>query len=79
MIKVDIDMPKMCCYCPMFEIDAPNGRYFAWMGEPTCGKCKVLPIKDLSGRVLDYQTVSTREEIEAERRSEFCPLQECGK
>lgn len=32
MIKVDIDMPKMCCDCPMFEIHAPNGRYFALGG-----------------------------------------------
>ena len=70
MIKVDIDMPKMCCDCPMEDILLGWERRLA----ESVNFCR---IKDLSGRVLNYQTVSTREEIEAERRSDFCPLQEC--
>lgn len=78
--KLEIDMPKMCCDCPCFEIQTfYSGRYMAYMGVPCPGKCRALPIKTLDGRVIDYQQVSTNEEIENKRRSKFCPLKECGK
>lgn len=78
-IKLEIDMPEMCYKCPCFEIAplAGHNSYMSYMGIPFSGKCKALPIKTLDGRVIDYQHVSTREEIESESRSKFCPLQEC--
>ena len=77
-VKIEMDMPKICAHCPMFE-KGPGAYYVSFMGEPLLGKCKALPIKDLRGTVISYQVVSTRQEIEAERRSEFCPLKEVEK
>ena len=78
-VKIEIEAPEMCCDCPLFEMETHDGRYFAWMGAPLGGKCKVLPIKDFNGNVVDYQNVSTREEIEEHRRSKHCPLKEVEK
>ena len=76
-IKLDIDMPKMCCDCPCFEPNVIDGKYRAWMGVPLGGHCKALPIKNLDGTIVDWQPVSKREEIEKEVRNEHCPLKEC--
>ena len=47
------------------------------MGLPFNGQCKVLPIKDLDGKVISYQTVGTINEITNKERSKHCPLRKC--
>ena len=47
------------------------------MGFPIGGKCKALPIKDLNGKTISYQTVGTIKEIENKERSKHCPLRKC--
>ena len=47
------------------------------MGLPLNGKCKALPIKDLDGDIISYQTVGTANEIICKERSKHCPLKEC--
>ena len=77
-VKININMPKQCSECPCFEMPCNSDRnYIAWMGVPLCGTCKLLPIKDLDGNTIKWQTVSTREEIEKGVRSKHCPLKEC--
>lgn len=77
--KIEFDLPQMCCDCPMFEKAPTTENVFYFQGAPLNGKCRVLPIKNYEGRVIDYQNVSTREEIEANSRSRFCPLKEAEK
>lgn len=78
-VKIEMDMPEICSDCPMFEKTPSTENVFYFMGEPLNGKCKALPIKDYGGRVVNYQTVSTRSEIESHCRSRFCPLKEYEK
>ena len=47
------------------------------MGLPLDGQCKTLQIKDLDGKIISYQTVSTINEITNKERSKHCPLKEC--
>lgn len=76
-VKIEnMDMPKICSDCPMFE-KQPFGDVVYFLGTPLDGKCKALPIKDYDGNIVDYQTVSKRSEIENKSRSKFCPLKEC--
>ena len=75
-VKIEMDMPKVCVNCPLYK--KPDGeRIIYFMGFPIGGKCKALPIKDLNGKTISYQTVGTIKEIEHKERSKHCPLKEC--
>lgn len=77
MIQLDIPMPKTCSECPCFEISVnERGSYTCWKGVPLGGVCKALPIKDMDGNIIDWQKVSSRQEIEEGVRSKHCPLKE---
>lgn len=61
-VKIDMEMPEVCTNCPLFK--KPEGQNVAlFMGLPFNGQCKVLPIKDLDGKTISYQTVGTTNEI----------------
>lgn len=77
-VQIDMDMPKICADCPMF-VKPTAEKIVYFQGQVLDGKCKVLPVRDYSGRVVAYQTVSTIDEIKGERRSCFCPLKEVKK
>ena len=69
-------MPEVCAKCPFFK--KPEGQDVAlFMGLQFNGQCKVLPIKDLDGKTISYQTVGTTNEIANKKRSKHCPLKEC--
>ena len=75
-VKIDMEMPEVCAKCPLFK--KPEGQSVAlFMGLPFNGQCKVLPIKDLDGKTISYQTVSTINEITNKERSKHCPLIKC--
>lgn len=75
MIQINLDMPKMCHECPCFEKDIKGeGYYTCWQGVPLGGTCRALPIMDCGGRIVEYQRVSTMNEINEGKRSPFCPL-----
>ena len=75
-VKIDMEMPEVCAKCPLFK--KPDGKDVAlFMGLPFNGQCKVLPIKDLDGKIISYQTVSTINEITNKKRNKHCPLKEC--
>ena len=75
-VKIDMEMPEVCAKCPLFK--KPEGQNVALiMGLPFNGQCKVLPIKDLDGNIISYQTVSTINEITNKKRNKHCPLKEC--
>lgn len=75
-VKIDMDMPEVCAKCPLFK--KPDGQDLVFfMGLPLDGQCKTLPIKDLDGKIISYQTVSTINEITNKERSKHCPLKEC--
>lgn len=61
-VKIDMDMPKGCQECPLCE-----------MISASYGKCKVLPIRDLDGDIIDMQRVVFLIEKE---RSVHCPMKE---
>jgi len=71
-IKIDIEMPKSCLSCPLFihgEGNEMNGVL-----ESTC---RILPIRDLDGKVICYQKVfKTKEDFMAKKRNKHCPLKE---
>jgi len=74
MIKIDMEMPKVCHRCPLY-IEGESG--ILMYGVRLGGKCKVLPIKDMEGHTVDYQTViRTGSDVEREVRYPKCPLQE---
>ena len=75
-VKIDMDMPKVCANCPLYK-EPEDKEIIYFMGFPIGGKCKALPIKDLNGKTISYQTVGTIKEIEHEERSKHCPLKEC--
>ena len=75
-VKIDMEMPEVCAKCPFFEKLKDQGVAF-FMGLPLNGKCKALPIKDLDGDIISYQTVGTANEIICKERSKHCPLEEC--
>lgn len=62
-VRIEIDMPKSCRECPLCEIISE-----------CLGKCKVLPIRDLDGDIIDRQRVVFYIEKE---RSSHCPMKEC--
>lgn len=74
MIKLNMDMPKVCHKCP-FYIEGDSG--ILMYGVRLGGKCKVLPIKDMEGRTVDYQMV-LRNGADAQRGARYpkCPLKE---
>ena len=72
-VKIDMEMPEVCAKCPFFE----KLKDLFLMGLPLNGKCKALPIKDLDGDIISYQTVGTANEIICKERSKHCPLKEC--
>lgn len=75
-VKIDMEMPEVCAKCPLFK--KPEGQNVAlFMGLPFSGQCKVLPIKDLDGKTISYQTVGTTNEIANKKRSNHCPLRKC--
>lgn len=75
-VKIDMEMPEVCARCPLFK--KPDGQDVTFlMGLPLNGKCKALPIKDLDGDIISYQTVGTANEIICKERSKHCPLKEC--
>ena len=75
-VKIDMEMPEVCAKCPLFK--KPECQNVAlFMGLPFNGQCKVLPIKDLDGKIISYQTVSTINEITNKERSKHCPLRKC--
>ena len=75
-VKIDMDMPEVCAKCPLFK--KPDGKDVSFfMGLPLDGQCKALPIKDLDGKIISYQTVSTINEITNKERSKHCPLRKC--
>ena len=69
-------MPEECAKRQIFEKLKDQGVAF-FMGLPLNGKCKALPIKDLDGDIISYQTVGTANEITNKERSKHCPLKEC--
>ena len=75
-IKIDMEMPEVCAKCPLFKKSEDQDVVFL-MGLPLNGKCKALPIKDLDGDIISYQTVGTANEIICKERSKHCPLKEC--
>ena len=75
-VKIDMDMPEVCAKCPLFKKSEDQDVVFL-MGFPLDGQCKALPIKDLDGDIISYQTVSTANEIAHKERSKHCPLKEC--
>ena len=75
-IKIDMEMPEVCAKCPLFKKSEDQDVVFL-MGFPLDGQCKVLPIKDLDGKTISYQTVSTINEITNKERSKHCPLIKC--
>lgn len=75
-VKIDMEIPEVCAKCPLFK--KPEGQNVAlFMGLPFNGQCKVLPIKDLDGKTISYQTVGTTNEIVNKKRSNHCPLRKC--
>lgn len=75
-VKIDMEMPEVCAKCPLFK--KPEGQNVAlFMGLPFNGQCKALPIRDLDGKIISYQTVSTINEITNKERSKHCPLRKC--
>ena len=75
-VKIDMEMPEVCAKCPRFKKSEDQDVVFL-MGFPLDGQCKVLPIKDLDGKTISYQTVSTINEITNKERSKHCPLRRC--
>ena len=75
-VKIDIDMPKVCANCPLYK-EPEDKEIIYFMGFPIGGQCKVLSIKDLDGKIISYQTVSTINEIKNRERSKHCPLRKC--
>ena len=75
-VKIDMEMPEVCAKCPFFEKLKDQGVAF-FMGLPLDGQCKALPIKDLDGKIISYQTVSTINEITNKERSKQSPLRKC--
>lgn len=75
-VKIDMDMPEVCAKCPLFKKSEDQDVVFL-MGLPLGGQCKALPIKDLDGKIISYQTVSTINEITNKERSKHCPLRQC--
>ena len=74
MIKLNIEMPKVCHKCP-FYIEGDSN--FLLYGVRLDGKCKALPVKDLEGRAVNYQTViRTGSDVTRGARYPKCPLQE---
>ena len=69
-------MPEVCAKCAFLEKLKDQGVAF-FMGLPINGKCKALPIKDLDGDIISYQTVGTINEITNKERSKHCPLIKC--
>ena len=75
-VKIDMEMPEVCAKCPLFK--KPDAKDVVFLiGLPLDGQCKILPIKDLDGKIISYQTVSTINEITNKERSKHCPLKEC--
>lgn len=74
-VKIDMDMPKVCHRCP-FYIEGDSG--ILMYGVRLEGKCKALPVKDMEGHTVSYQTV-IRSGSEAARGARYpkCPLKEC--
>ena len=62
-VRIEMDMPKYCRKCPLCERVSDYH-----------GLCKVLPIKDLDGDIVDNQRVWFRK---SNGKSEYCPLKEC--
>lgn len=75
-VKIDMEMPEVCAKCPLFKKSGDQDVVFL-MGLPLDGQCKVLPIKDLDGKTISYQTVSTINEITNKERNKHCPLIKC--
>ena len=75
-VKIDMDMPKVCANCPLYK-NPEDKEIIYFMGFPIGGKCKALPIKDLNGKTISYQTVGTIKEITNKERSKHCPLRRC--
>ena len=75
-VKIDMEMPEVCAKCPLFKKSEDRDVVFL-MGLPLDGQCKALPIKDLDGKIISYQTVSTINEITNKERSKHCPLRKC--
>jgi len=74
MIKLNMDMPGVCQRCP-FYIEGDSS--FLMYGIRLGGKCRVLPIKDMEGRTVNYQTViRTGSDVTRGARYSKCPLQE---
>ena len=61
----------ICAKCPLFKKSEDQDVVFL-MGFPLDGQCKALPIKDLDGKIISYQTVSTINEITNKERSKHC-------
>ena len=75
-VKIDMEMPEVCAKCPLFKKSEDQDVVFL-MGLPLNEQCKTLPIKDLDGKIISYQTVSTINEITNKERSKHCPLRKC--
>ena len=75
-VKIEMEMPKSCLDC-VFYINGNSN--FLLYGVRIGGKCKRLPIKDMDGEVIDYQTIckdgAQAQEL-LEGRNKRCPLQE---
>ena len=74
-VMINMEMPKRCLDCD-FYINGNSG--FMLYGVKIGGKCKMLPIKDMDGEVIDYQSIckdGAQVQELLEGRDKRCPLQ----
>ena len=74
-VMLKMEMPKSCLNCD-FYINGNSG--FMLYGVRIGGKCKMLPIKDMDGEIIDYQNICKNgkqiKKILEGCRDKRCPL-----